>query len=421
MTLDALALLSLSLLLAKFLTGVIPRSLRIPANVLELLMGVLLANCGFAAFKELPASPTVAVLALIGGTLLAFRTGLMANVADVFEAKLGLWLVLIATGGSSLGLTYLLRSHFPTSGSGTVFVLAAVFSAVSLGLIAHGARRYSLAVRSLTHHMLALSLVGNLLALFYGSTGNAIVSIEGAAVSQKIVIIGAELCFFVLGIYFARTLLLPKVIRGFSFIGVAGTMSVLLTSFALLANWVATAMSLIGIVGAFALGLLLDEVVFHPVKRERPVPLEAYLDPLLDFLVPIFFVVIGLSVDLAAFSQPGAYKLFALYLFIAVVVKFVAGWSLRSPRLTTPGRWLVIFAILSPGEIGLYFAGLARPLNLLNGVEYSVLTASLVVLLIVSSLLTSIYGNQTNQKALAPDGVAETAAGGDSAPHRIGS
>ena len=82
------------------------------------------------------------------------------------------------------------------------------------------------------------------------------------------------------------------------------------------------------IVGAFAAGLVLDDVKFREtygkekfqqlfVRGEHHI--EELLHPITGFLVPVFFVLIGMQVDLTAFGDVSILG-FALALSVAALV-----------------------------------------------------------------------------------------------------
>jgi Kef-type K+ transport system membrane component KefB len=78
-----------------------------------------------------------------------------------------------------------------------------------------------------------------------------------------------------------------------------------------LGEFVAGIIGLAPIVGAFAAGLVLEDVHFKDFVDRGERPLEELLRPISDVLVPVFFVLMGLRTDLTAFMTPGALGLTA--------------------------------------------------------------------------------------------------------------
>jgi Kef-type K+ transport system membrane component KefB len=84
------------------------------------------------------------------------------------------------------------------------------------------------------------------------------------------------------------------------------TSGVLLTvglSFCFVMAWLAERIGLAPIVGAFAAGLVLEELHHRPFKDRGERSLEELLDPITAFLAPIFFVLMGMSTDLRVFGD----------------------------------------------------------------------------------------------------------------------
>jgi len=71
--------------------------------------------------------------------------------------------------------------------------------------------------------------------------------------------------------------------------------------FAFVLSYLANAAGLAAIVGAFAAGLILEEVHFHGFREE--ITIEKLLKPIATFLVPIFFVLMGIQVRLETFAD----------------------------------------------------------------------------------------------------------------------
>ena len=114
------------------------------------------------------------------------------------------------------------------------------------------------------------------------------------------------------------------------------------------------------IVGAFAAGLVLEEVHFEDhVERGEP-PLHESLEPLIALLVPVFFVRMGMLVDLRVFRFRVRAWLRGAADVAAILGKLACG--LAAPR---GGVGLTVGLGMMPrGEVGLIFAGIGAKLVL---------------------------------------------------------
>ena len=152
--------------------------------------------------------------------------------------------------------------------------------------------------------------------------------------------------------------------------------------------WLAGRAGLAPIIGAFAAGLILEEVHYTDLlERETHArSLEELLEPIAGFLVPLFFVLVGLRVDLRVFARLDVMA-FAGVLTLAAV----AGKQMCSLGVLERGadRFAVGLGMIPRGEVGLIFAGIGSGL-MLSGqpvVDPGVFSA-VVVMVVLTTLST---------------------------------
>jgi Kef-type K+ transport system membrane component KefB len=140
-------------------------------------------------------------------------------------------------------------------------------------------------------------------------------------------------------------------------------------SFALLLGWLCSSLGLSGTVGGFAAGLLLSDQAL----REQT---KAMLVPLIAVFTPIFFLLIGMQVNLAVFLQWQTLVLTVALLLIAVLGKLPAG------RAAGPGvdRAAIALGMLPRGEVALLFVGLGRSLGVIDDRLFAALVVVVVLL-----------------------------------------
>lgn len=388
--LDILALLSLALILAKLMGGLFLR-LGMPEILGYLIGGVMLGNSGWlwgVPFEALQSSPVIQAFAALGVITLVFVAGLESSFRSLFQAGKYLvpavlvWLVLASV------MVFVLGSQFPTNTLSFKMLLVASLGAISLGIPSHVMRKTGFRRGLAGETILALSFVGNLIGLLLVSVSSSLVAHGTLVAAQNIVIIVGEIATFALLIALSRTVLVPRMVRGFSLFQVPGTLTVLTVSLAVLSSWVTGAVGLVGIVGAFALGLVLDEVQFQKIKESGTAPLETFITPLMDYLVPIFFLSIGAQVKLAAFEDPQVIRIFLIFLAITLVGKLACGFIIpNSVAGGTRERFFIGVGILPQGEIGLLFATLGFQAGVLRGPEYSAILGVVLLTSVVSPLI----------------------------------
>ena len=155
--------------------------------------------------------------------------------------------------------------------------------------------------------------------------------------------------------------------------------------------WLASAIGLAPIVGAYAAGLVLEDVHYRGFagsgKREvGSGKLEELINPISSFLVPVFFVLMGMRVDLAAIARPEILGLAAMLTLAAVLGKQACALGAVSARLD----WLSIgIGMIPRGEVGLVFANIGLTLvvrgeHIVDSATY----AAVVIMVMLTTLIT---------------------------------
>jgi Kef-type K+ transport system membrane component KefB len=157
-------------------------------------------------------------------------------------------------------------------------------------------------------------------------------------------------------------------------------------SFCFFLAWLANAIELAPIVGAFAAGLILDEVHYKDFIDRGDHKVEDLLHPIAIFLVPVFFVLMGIKVDLSTFGQAEILGFAALLSIAAIIGKMICALGVMERGLD---RISVAVGMVPRGEVGLIFAGIGASL-VLHGhpvISVSVFSA-VVIMVIVTTLIT---------------------------------
>ena len=149
--------------------------------------------------------------------------------------------------------------------------------------------------------------------------------------------------------------------------------------FAFVMSYLAAAIHLEAILGAFAAGLVLDETD----KRKE---LQKQVIPIADMLVPIFFVTVGAKTDLGVLNPaiPANREglIIAIFLItVAIVGKVVTGIAVFGQ----PGinRLAIGVGMIPRGEVGLVFAGVGSA----SGVLSKPLEAAIIMMVILTTFL----------------------------------
>jgi Kef-type K+ transport system membrane component KefB len=183
------------------------------------------------------------------------------------------------------------------------------------------------------------------------------------------------------------------VLRGAGRLATRGVLLTLAISFCLVLAWAASKVGLAPIVGAFAAGLTLDEVHYKPSGGRKERGLNDLLQPVSTVLVPIFFVLMGLKVDLQLFTHINIFGLAAALTIAAILGKQACAFGVLERGVH---RWTVGLGMIPRGEVGLIFAGIGATLMLpsASGANVPVISSAIfgavVIMVIITTLLAPI-------------------------------
>lgn len=149
--------------------------------------------------------------------------------------------------------------------------------------------------------------------------------------------------------------------------------------FAFILSYIAAAIQLEAILGAFAAGLILAETSKHK-------ELEQQISPIADMLVPIFFITVGARTDISVLNplnpdNRAGLVIASFLVVVAIVGKVITGFAVFGQ----PGinRLAVGIGMVPRGEVGLVFAGVGAA----SGVLSESLDAAIIVMVILTTFL----------------------------------
>ncbi len=384
--------LALILLTAK-LGGDLATRASQPAVLGELVAGVLLGNAslaGVTVFEFLKTDPTVDMLARVGVLLLLFEVGLESTVAQMMQVGLSSFVVaclgVVAPFALGWGLGYVL---LPTHSAYVHAFLGATLTATSVGITARVLKDLGKSTTAEARIILGAAVIDDVLGLVILAvvSGTIQAAASGSAMSLGEVgwIVAKATTFLVLALVVGLKLS-PRLFGIASRLQGQGVLLATGLSVCFLLSWLSSQIGLAPIVGAFAAGLVLESVHYRDFTDRGEHELEELIHPIASFLVPVFFVLMGMHTDLAAFGQPGV-----LGLATALIVAGIVGKQACALGVLTPGvdRLTVGLGMIPRGEVGLIFANIGLSLRI--GGERIVDTATfsaIVVMVIVTTLVT---------------------------------
>lgn len=356
---------------------------RQPAVLGELLGGLLLGSIPLPLFAQLRTDPDVDLLARLGVLVLLFEVGLEATVRDVMRVGASAAAVAVlgtlGTLAAGLGAITLVQPH----GSVPLHLfLAASLTATSIGIGARVLQDLGASRTREAHTILGASVIDDVLGLVVlAIASGAMKQSGGGQVAPGAVVLRLlETMAFLAGAIFIGVKLSPALFRLTSRLHTPGALVATGLSFCFVLAWASDLVGLSPIVGAFTAGLVLEES--HSarfVQRGEP-SLSERMEPISSWLVPIFFVLVGMRADVRAMGDGGSLLLTAALLVAAVVGKLAC--ALGAPRGSD--RLVIALGMMPRGEVSLVFASLGLSLHLLNNGLY----ATIVTVVIATTLVT---------------------------------
>ena len=353
------AALALMIVAAK-LGGEAASRLRQPPVLGELLAGVLLGNlpAGWLVLLGGTNDTVIAFAAELGVMLLLFQVGLESSVGEMVKVapRAGLVAVLGVIFPSVLGMAASRLVLPDVSGSAHLFI-GATLCATSVGITASVLKDLGALGSPEARVVLGAAVIDDVLGLVVLSVVSAVATtgaVDPAAVGRiTLVAVAFVVGALVIGLgvtrgvyRFAAVLRAPQVLGAVSI-----ALCLMLGSASALAG-------LAPIVGAYAAGLLLDDVSVRPFGEGGLKKIEDFVSPIVAVFAPIFFVRTGMSVELAGLGVDSL-LLTVLLVVAALAGKIVCGLGVRGKDID---RLTVGIGMVPRGEVGLIFAAVAAQL-----------------------------------------------------------
>ena len=354
------------ILVAAKLAGDLATRLGQPAVLGELLVGVLLGTlplAGFTGLEQLKSDASLDMLARIGVLLLLFEVGLESTVGQML--KVG-WSALLVAGlgvAAPFALGWGVGAWLLPAASAYVHAfLGATLTATSVGITARVLKDLGTSQSGEARVILGAAVIDDVLGLvILAVVGGVITAADrGGALSYGEIArtIGKAAGFLISALALGVSLA-PKLFSVASRLKTRGVLLAVGLAFCFFLAWLAHVIGLAPIVGAFAAGLILEDVHYRDFVDRGEHALEELVHPISAFLVPIFFVLMGMRTDLRSFAQPGVLGLAAALTVAAIASKQICSLGVLSKGID---RLSVGIGMVPRGEVGLIFAniGLAR-------------------------------------------------------------
>ena len=196
----------------------------------------------------------------------------------------------------------------------------------------------------------------------------------------------AKALIFLFGALWLGTLISPRLFGLTA--KLKGTSLLLVTAlvFCFLISAGAAAIGLAPIVGAYAAGLILERVHYQNFADRGEHQLEELIRPISGFLVPVFFVLMGLKVDIRGLGD-------SPHLGLALAVVAVAILGKQACALgglgSTLDKLTIGVGMIPRGEVGLIFANIGLGLTIGGQpIVDQTLFSTIVLMVLVTTVVT---------------------------------
>jgi len=377
--------------------GMLMKKLHMPAVLGELLIGILigpylLGGIAFPGFPEgffplhhsfgIPVSNEIYAFSTIASILLLFLSGL--------ETDLNMFLA-FSVKGAIIGMGGVVVSFFTGAFIGSVMLhtplmapenlfLGILSIATSVGITARilseqrkmdspeGVTILAAAVIDDVLGIILLAVVLGIISVLKGGGGHIHWGHIGIITLKAM---GVWLGFTALGLILAR-----KISNFLKLFGSGTTIAVMSLGLALLLAGIFEKAGLAMIIGAYVMGLSLSRTDISFLLQEK-------LHPIGEFLIPIFFCVMGMLVNVRVFALPGVIVFGLVYTVIAIFSKII-GCGLPSLFLNFNLRGAIRIGtgMVPRGEVALIIAGL--------GIAGGILDDRLFGVAVLMTLITTL-------------------------------
>ncbi len=393
------------ILLSARLVGEIAAYFQVPSVIGELVAGIVI---GPSILGLVEISNPIHLLAQIGIILLLFEVGIETDIGHLSAA--GVKALIVAIGGIVLpfALGFMLSYYFFEFTLLASFFIASTLTATSIGITLRVLRDLKKQNSHEAQIIIGAAVIDDvigivLLALLYEFSVSGEVNLWNA---------GKVLAFIVL--FF---LISPILAKGVSQIirkwdeksDIPGLLPSTIVSLILLFAWTAHSLGAPELLGGFAAGLALSRQFFFPFatflheSKEFSHRVEEQMKPIVHLFTPIFFVAIGLSLDLRTVNWESTFiwVLSGSLILAAIVGKLFSAFFLKGERRIM--QLIIGTAMIPRGEVGLIFANVGLNAGVLKDDVYAAIILVIAITTLVAPFsLRWLYSHSEKQDVSRP-------------------
>jgi len=381
-------MLFLILITARILGEVFAR-IGIPSVLGELAAGILLGVSGFG-FIEV--SEVLKILAEIGIILLLFEVGLDTDFSRLKAAGNKALAVAVFGAIAPFIISVLAGLYIFDLSMATSLFIGGTLTATSIGITLRVLKDIHQEQSGIAQIVIGAAVIDDILGVIL------LVFIYDFAVEEEVSFINtisvASFIFMFLVLAPMVASLLSDGFRKFDKIKkVPGFIPTMIMCLILIISYTSYLSGAPEILGSFAAGLALSRRFFLPfgLGLKKSVmfsnKVKKSMTPIIQLFTPIFFVMVGLSINLRVidFTSLTFWAMSFTFLLIAVFGKYIGAYFIT--QKCAANKMLIGISMIPRGEVGLIFAEIGRANGILTNEIYAVLLFVIIITTIVPPFL----------------------------------
>lgn len=319
------------------------------------------------------------LLSSFGVLLLLFAVGLESNIQDMMKvggpalstAVIG---VVVPSVLGYFTAKFLLPDHDPNF----YLFIGATLCATSIGITARVFKDMGKLNIPEAKIVLGAAVIDDVLGLIILAVVAGIISSGSLEVSTVVIILLKAVLFLGVTLFIGAKFLRQQI----KVAAILDNKNIrLLFPFALLVllAWVSDKIGLASIVGAFTAGLIIKEEYFNDALKDKNRTVKSVIEPIETIFAPVFFVIMGLQVDLSAFLNFNILGIALALTAVAIIGKLVSGIFAKGMD-----KRIIGIGMIPRGEVGLIFASIGKSIGVLDGTLFS----GIIIIVILTTFIT---------------------------------
>lgn len=368
------------ILISTTLISHLSTKLAIPAVIGQLLVGIILGKAGFNVVHP---DVIVSEFSEIGIILLMFMAGLESNLGllkkyfkpAIFVAALGVIFPII--------LGYLTGNAFNVPTNEGIF-LGMALAATSVSISVEVLKELKVLNSKEGSTILGAAIVDDILVVFVVSIGLSFLTTNANTEVTNMSVVFLEQILFFGGIFFLIKFAAPYIMRLGERLNSNAAVIVTSLVLCLTMSYVADLVGLSSVIGAFFAGVAIAQTdVFEEVLKSTETIGYA-------IFIPVFFVSIGLNVELKDFSTQMIFIL--AFTIVAVISKIIGGYiGSKASGFSNDSALMIGSGMVSRGEMALIIIQIGLSSQILSNTHYSAFILVILLSTLISPLMLKFF------------------------------